>query len=85
MTMTTNDTGELLFSTKLGEMSMHQLALQVRRQAGYATCGGFEREKGIEHPRWYDLERGRYKNPRLLLQVMILLGYEITINKGAEQ
>lgn len=72
----------LVFGTEHGTLTMAQMAREVRLKAGFKTCGGFEYAMGIDHPKWYDIERGRWKTVQLLLTTMIELGYTITISKG---
>lgn len=79
--MVSNETGELLFATSAGLLSISETAKMVRLNAGYDTVGSFETALGIDHPRWYHLEHGKWKSPRLLLEIMCDLGYEITITK----
>ncbi len=83
MTITTVD-DQLMFQTKQGLLSMADMAKMIRLQAGYSTIGQFEIAMGIDHPRWYHLERGKWSTPRLLLEVMCQLGYTITITREGQ-
>lgn len=73
--------GVLVFGTKYGLMTTAQMARHVRLQAGYKSCTGFEYAMGIDHPKWYHLEQGKWRTAQLLIITMIDLGYTITIDK----
>jgi hypothetical protein len=80
MTLYLDEDNNIRARTSIDDMSLAELAVAIRKLSGLTT-GTLERNAGIDHPKYRNLERGKFKGLMPLFIALDYLGYEMSITK----